>query len=78
MKQKTALTLALARPHALLLLDEPTCGLDWAGADTLVDILSEETHNAVTVVIVTHEPGRFGGENAVTLEMVDGRASVRP
>lgn len=65
MKQKTAIAFALARPSTILLLDEPTRGLDTAGAATMVRILEERNAAGSTVLIVTHEPERFVTPNAM-------------
>ncbi|MEY2424832.1 MAG: type transport system ATP-binding protein [Actinomycetota bacterium] len=73
MKQKTAIALALARPSTILLLDEPTRGLDTAGAATMVRILKERHANGTTVVIVTHEPERFVTTGAMQWRVNQGQ-----
>jgi ABC-type multidrug transport system ATPase subunit len=72
MKQKTALALALARPASVFLLDEPTRGLDVAGADTLVNLIAEFHRDGATIITVTHEPERFAGIAGTRLEVNEG------
>lgn len=77
MKQKTAIALALARPSSLLLLDEPTRGLDAQGTETMVRLLHEANRNGTTVVIVTHEPERFADASGLQLRVRDGEFDVQ-
>ena len=77
MKQKTALALALARPASVFLLDEPTRGLDVAGAETLVALLRERRAQGATIITVTHEPERFTTVDGVLIEANEGHLSVR-
>lgn len=72
MKQKTAIALALARPSTVLLLDEPTRGLDVAGAATMIELLLEAQSEGATVITVTHEPERFAVPGAMELKVHDG------
>jgi ABC-2 type transport system ATP-binding protein len=76
MKQKTAIALALARPASVLLLDEPTRGLDEAGASTLVELLCQRNDAGTTVVTVTHEPERFARINSRRVRMSEGVVEV--
>ena len=50
-----ALSLVLARGTALLLLDEPTRGLDYAAKDRLTTILAERAAAGCAVVVATHD-----------------------
>jgi energy-coupling factor transport system ATP-binding protein len=50
-----ALSLVLARNPALLLLDEPTRGLDYAAKDRLTAILAERAAQGCAVVVATHD-----------------------
>ena len=51
------MTLARALVHrpALLLLDEPTTGLDTEGISRLLEVIEEERHRGCVVVLVTHD-----------------------
>ena len=74
MKQKAAIALTLARPASVLLLDEPTRGLDASGADVLVKLLRRRHANGTTVVTVAHEPDLFAHDAGMQIRMIDGRA----
>ena len=56
-----------SRGQRLLLLDEPTTGLDSAGAAKLVEVVREEAVRGATVVVVTHDAAF---EEAVASEVV--------
>lgn len=69
-RQRIALARALVHAPQLLLLDEPTAGLDDASADRLVAVVREEAERGATVLVVTHDGG-FGdslGGSVLTLE----------
>ena len=54
-QQRTHLAQVLARRAEVLLLDEPTAGLDVNGRQAVADLISQERENGVTVVLATHE-----------------------
>jgi ABC-2 type transport system ATP-binding protein len=54
MKQKTALVGALIHDPALLILDEPTVGLDPKSARLIKDILRQLSNRGVTIILSTH------------------------
>lgn len=54
MKQKTALAGALIHDPALLILDEPTVGLDPKSARLIKDILRQLADRGVTIILSTH------------------------
>lgn len=55
LRQKAALTIGLARPAELLLIDEPFVGLDPQGKDTLLEVLDERRRGGTTVLLATHD-----------------------
>lgn len=74
LRQKAAIVVALCRPFALLLLDEPFSGLDPRGRVELMSILTETRADGGTVVAATHDLGALDGfERAVMLN--DGEAT---
>ncbi len=72
-RQRVALARALVHAPRLLLLDEPTAGLDRASTERLRDVVRAEAKRGAIVVVVTHDAG-FGAEVAdVRVELERGR-----
>lgn len=58
-KQRVALARALVHAPSLVLLDEPTTGLDKAGVKRLLSVVDDEVARGAAVVVVSHEPELF-------------------
>ena len=58
-RQRVALARALSTLPALVLLDEPTAGLDKGGVSRLVRVVEEEVARGAAVAVVSHEPEVF-------------------
>lgn len=54
MKQRLGIAMALSRQPKLLILDEPTNGLDLAGIEEIRDLLKRLADDGVTVVVSSH------------------------
>jgi zinc/manganese transport system ATP-binding protein len=54
-QQRVFLARALARRPSLLLLDEPTSGVDLRTRDEILHLLDELNHQGITMVMTTHE-----------------------
>lgn len=66
-QQRTHLAQVLARQAEVLLLDEPTAGLDVTGRRAVTDIITQERIRGVTVVMATHEISDAESANTVML-----------
>lgn len=66
-QQRTHLAQVLARQAEVLLLDEPTAGLDVNGRGAVADLIAQERVRGVTVVMATHEISDAEDANTVML-----------
>jgi ABC-type Mn2+/Zn2+ transport system ATPase subunit len=66
-QQRAHLAQVLSRRAEVLLLDEPTAGLDIAGRRLVADLVAQERARGVTVVMATHELGDADAADAVFL-----------
>lgn len=55
-RQRIALARSLVHDPKLVLLDEPTTGLDRSGIERLLGVVKEERDRGAAVVVVTHDP----------------------
>lgn len=54
MKQRLGIAMAIARSPSLLVLDEPTNGLDPAGIEEIRNLLVHLAHEGITVMVSSH------------------------
>jgi len=66
-QQRTHLAQVLARQAEILLLDEPTAGLDLNGRKLVANLIASERARGVTVVMATHELQDAQSANTVML-----------
>lgn len=72
-RQRIALARALVHEPSLVLLDEPTTGLDKPGVARLLKILDEEVARGAIVVVVSHEPEAFRERATARVVLERGR-----
>ncbi len=71
-QRRLAIAVQLLRSPKVLLLDEPTAGLDWSVRNGIIELLAELIDKQ-TIVIVTHEPELFKNLNTDNYELHDGQ-----
>ena len=71
-QRRLAIAVQLLRSPKVLLLDEPTAGLDWSVRNGIIDLLAE-LKTKQTIIVVTHEPELFKKLNTHNYELRDGQ-----
>ena len=54
-RQRLAVASALTMNPDVLILDEPTTGLDWRGTEALMGLLTDLNRDGTTIVMITHD-----------------------
>jgi len=54
-RQKLAVASVLAMEPRVLIVDEPTTGLDWQGGEAMMELMVELNASGQTIVIITHD-----------------------
>ena len=72
-QQRVLIARALAGQPELLVLDEPTAGVDLLSQQTFADVLRTLIGRGITVVLVAHEMGPIAPLVSRTVVMRDGR-----
>jgi zinc transport system ATP-binding protein len=72
-QQRVLIARALAGEPELLVLDEPTAGVDLAHQDLFAEILGRLVARGTTIVLVAHEMGPLEPLISRTVVMTDGR-----
>jgi cobalt transport protein ATP-binding subunit len=72
-RQKLAVASVLAMEPPILVVDEPTTGLDQAGSRGILDLLSRWNANGRTIVTITHDMTLVAERVPRTIVVNDGR-----
>ncbi len=72
-RQRVSLARALVHAPALVLLDEPSTGLDREGMTLLRDVIGEEAGRGAIVVVITHDAAFVEGLAGERFRMERGR-----
>ncbi len=76
-QRRLAIAVQLLRNPKVLLLDEPTAGLDWSVRYGVIELLSK-LKDKQTILIVTHEPELFKNFNSDCYELREGQLIPPP
>ena len=71
-QRRLAIAVQLLRSPKVLLLDEPTAGLDWSVRNEIIELLAK-LKDKQTILIVTHEPELFKTLNTENYELHNGQ-----
>lgn len=72
-RQRVALARALIHEPSLVLLDEPTAGLDRAGVGRLTAVIGDELRRGAGIAVVSHEPDVFRSLASARILLERGR-----
>ena len=72
-KQRIALARALVHEPCVVLLDEPTTGLDKSGVARLLSIVDREVSRGAMMIVVSHEPELFRERSGARVLLDRGR-----
>jgi tungstate transport system ATP-binding protein len=75
--QRVALARALVLEPRVLLLDEPLANVDRESAGVIREVIAGLPARGTTVVMATHDPGRTGRLDGVSIHLEEGRLSRR-
>jgi ABC-2 type transport system ATP-binding protein len=75
MRQKTAIACAVIRPFSLLVLDEPTIGLDVASVAALRELVTGSTTPHRAVLLMTHDEAFASAVATRVLHISEGRVT---
>lgn len=70
-QRRLALAVQLLRQPRVLLLDEPTAGLDWSVRDEVLELLASLSRD-LALLVVTHEPELFQPWACQQMELAEG------
>jgi energy-coupling factor transporter ATP-binding protein EcfA2 len=73
LRRKVALAAVVASRPELLILDEPTGGLDWGSAQEMLDFLDELNRQGTTILLITHDMKIVAERALRCIVLVDGQ-----
>lgn len=77
-RQRVALARALVHAPRLLLLDEPTTGLDAESVQRLGEVVRAEADRGAVVIVITHDEAFAAAAGSMRVALDRGRVSSQP
>ena len=71
-RQILAVASVLAREPAVLIVDEPTTGLDWRGSEAMMRLIHELNASGTTVIAISHDMNLVAAHARRVVVMADG------
>jgi ABC-2 type transport system ATP-binding protein len=78
MRQKTAIACAVIRPFSVLVLDEPTIGLDAASVTALRELVTASKASGRAILLMTHDQDFASAMATRVLHISEGRVRAEP
>ncbi len=72
-RQKLAVASVLAMEPRIVIVDEPTTGLDWQGGEAMMAVMAELHRDGRTIVIITHDMNIVAEYAQRVVVMANGR-----
>lgn len=72
-RQKLAVASVLAMEPRIVIVDEPTTGLDWQGGEAMMELMAELHRDGRTIVIITHDMNIVAEYAERAVVMANGR-----
>ncbi len=72
-RQKLAVASVLAMEPRIVIVDEPTTGLDWQGGEAMMAVMAELHRDGRTIVIITHDMNIVAEYAERVVVMANGR-----
>ncbi|GAA0712623.1 ABC transporter ATP-binding protein [Dactylosporangium roseum] len=72
-RQKLAVASVLAIEPSVLIVDEPTTGLDWRGGEAMMGLVDELNRRSTTVIVITHDMNLVAEHARRVVVMAGGR-----
>lgn len=71
-RQILAVASVLAREPSVLIVDEPTTGLDWRGSESMMSLIHELNRSGTTVIAISHDMNLVAAHARRVVVMSDG------
>jgi energy-coupling factor transport system ATP-binding protein len=72
-RQKIAVASTLAMEPKLMIIDEPTTGMDWLSGQKMMNLLSRLHENGHTIIFITHDMNIVGQYAKRVIVLEEGR-----